>query len=156
MHLASPAGKKELAKLGFELKHIIVFDGSPQTFPTETGGYHFVTRKFKNEDMFVENNGYPGWYPELGTACQGPLPPNSKSKEAMMMARQAFADLGLEMQWYGQTWEFANQFWYQTNTYDRNGLDCTHSYQKGGNNGYACVNRWFFQAMVDDHYEHQP
>jgi len=156
MHLTSPTGKKELAERGFELKRIIVFDGSPQTFPTETGGYLTALNKFTEEYMLVENNGYPGWYPELGTACQGPLPPNSKSKEAMMMARQAFADLGLEMHWYGRTWEFANQFWYQTNTYGRTGLDCTHSHGKGGNNGYACVNRWFFQAMVDDHYEHQP
>ena len=151
MNVASEKGIRELTEAGFELKHLIVFDGLPQTFPTETGGYVYSLHGDHSEAEFLKKGGYPGWYEELGSQCRGPLPRSSKLKELNDVARLAFEELGLDMAWYGRIWEFANMFWWQTNRYDRNGLDCTHSYAQRG--GFYCMHRYFLVAMIDDYYD---
>ena len=151
LNVTSENGRMELREAGFELERLIVFDGLPQSFPTETGGYDAALRGSPTENEFLENGGYPGWYSELGSQCRGPLPRSSKLRTINEIARSSFEELGFDMAWYGRIWEFANQFWWQTNRYDRNGLDCTHSHAKHG--GYYCVHRYFLQAMIDDYYE---
>ena len=63
---------------------------------------------------FLDRGGYPGWRPELGSSCRGPIPPNSPLKGVVEDIRQIWKDQGLDMRWYGQTFEFSNLFWWQT------------------------------------------
>lgn len=158
VYMKSESGKRELADLGFELGNIFVFDGLPQYFPTETGAYLFDNLSRKSEEHFLRENGYAGWRPELGSTCRGPLPPNSPLKDVAKVIRQTWIDQGLDMRWYGSTWEFANMFWFQTYGWfdgDRHhggktGLDCTHS---AGPSGMHPMHKFFLQAMLDDYSE---
>ena len=147
--LRSEEGKLALAEMGYELGHIIAFDGIPQFNPSITGAYDWAQKSSFNEKQFIENKGYPGWIPDYGTQCRGPLPPTSKLKEVNDMSRQSFEDNGLDMKFYGRTWEFANSFWWQVNGWGIKGLDCTHS----GESGMSCVHKYFLMSMVDDHYD---
>lgn len=152
MNLTTPDSREELARLGFELKTMIVFDGLPQHFPTETGGYTEKIHEYTTEREFLEHGGYPGWRPELGSACRGPLPPSSMLKQVNHLARKAFVKYGLDMNFYGKTWEFANQFWFQEAMWKRAPmLDCVHSAKI--RTGLSCIHKYFVQAMVDGYYE---
>ncbi len=42
-----------------------------------------------------------------------PLPPNSTLKAINNLSPQAIEELGLDMTFYGRTWEFANHFCWQ-------------------------------------------
>ena len=109
--------RDELHRIGFALGTLMVFDGLPQTFPTETGGYVAEiagTGKGHSAQEFLDLGGYPGWRPELGSNCRGPLPPNSPLKGVVEDIRQIWQDQGLDMRWYGRTFEFSNLFWWQT------------------------------------------
>jgi hypothetical protein len=151
MDAASKQGRLELAKMGYELAHMIVYDGQPQYNPSETGAYDLEQKKIPSETAFLERNGYPGWKPEYGTKCRGPLPPTSRFTQVNDLGRQAFEDLGLDMRFYGRIWEFANQWWWQVQGWGGRGLDCTHS--AATSSGMSCVHKYFLMAMVDDHYE---
>lgn len=107
LHPMTVEGQQILFDLGYELERIIVFDGMPQSFPTETGSYDFGIPG--SQASFIEKNGYPGWKPEYGTVCRGPLPPNSKLTQVNSLSRDAFEELGFDMRFYGRTWEFGNQ-----------------------------------------------
>ena len=93
---------------------MLVFDGLPQYFPTETAAYRSELTQHQSEEIFLQQNGYDGWHTEFGSSCRGPLPPNSPLKDVAMNIRQVWMDQGFDMRWYGRTWEFANMFWFQT------------------------------------------
>ncbi len=156
MNLTTLAGRNELAQLGFDLKHVIAFDGLPQHFPTETGGYTEKIHEYTSETDFVQHQGYPGWRPELGSSCRGPLPRNSRLKQVNDLSRQAFIKYGLDRNWYGKTWEFHNQFWFQEVMWRNKKspmLDCVHTIRV--RTGLTCLHKYFVQAMVDGYYEAQ-
>jgi hypothetical protein len=113
MSLMSETGKAALAIQGFDLKYIIAFDGQPQSFPTETGSWTSFLGQYTSSQAFLNAGGYPGWRKELGSNCQGPLPPNSVLTGINQISRQSFLDHGLDKRWHGNTWEFANLFWWQ-------------------------------------------
>lgn len=153
-------GKKDLAKLGWNLERIIVFDGFPQFFPTPTSGYYEYgtgnTNANKGEESFIQHGGYPqkgehypAWIPEHGHACRGPVPLSSKLTNASRLSRDAFQDLGLDMNFYIRSWEFSNQFWWMAQGWTRGGgLDCTH-----GVGVFYDAHRYLLQAAIDDHYD---
>jgi len=149
MSAATQQGRQELAAMGYELSRLIVFDGLPQAFPTETGGDELAILRLNSEENFLNQSGYPGWKPEYGSACRGPLPPNSKLTYVNSLSAQTFAELGLDMRWYGRIWEFANQFWWGLKMWEGKGgkLDCTHS--SDGHYMYR-IHKYFLQAMADD------
>jgi hypothetical protein len=156
MNVTTASARQELAKLGFNLTHLIVFDGVPQFFPTESGGYlHELQRG--NEQAFLDAKGYPGWRPELGSSCRGPLPPNGKLRQVNELERQAFhRHESFNPKFYGKTWEFTNQFWWQTAKWWKKSkdfayFDCVHTRQS--RTGLSCVHKYFLQVMVDDHFE---
>ena len=150
MHAKSAQGRQELKEMGYQLEHIIVFDGMPQWNPSVTGAYDMAQKKSHSEHSFLENEGYPGWKPEYGSSCRGPLAPTSNLTATNKMARRKFEALGLDMKFYGRTWEFANQLWFHTNQWGGKGgmLDCTH-----GGGGMSCTHRYVLMAMIDDHFE---
>jgi hypothetical protein len=151
LNVTTPAARMQLAQLGFELKHMIVFDGTPQHFPTESGAYADV-RNQKSEQEFLQQQGYPGWRPEFGSTCRGPLHPNSTLKHINQMSREAFVKLQFDTdRWYGKTWEFSNQFWWEETMWKLNQLDCTHPLAPIG--GGVCAHKYFLQAMIDGYYE---
>jgi hypothetical protein len=124
-------GRRELAEIGYELAHIIAFDGIPQFFPTVTGAYDWALKSKPTEANFLELKGYPDWKPEYGSKCRGPLPPSSKLTSVNGISRTSFEDNGLDMRFYGRTWEFGNQFWWHVQrwkTGKKAGLDCLHSH----------------------------
>lgn len=149
--LRSEAGKLALAEMGYELGHIIAYDGIPQFNPSVTGAYSWVQKSRKSEEDFLANDGYPGWIPDYGSKCRGPLPPTNKLKKVNDLSRQSFEENGLDMNFYGRTWEFGNSFWWSTKGWTTNGkgLDCTHS----GYSGISCVHPYLLMTMVDDHYD---
>jgi hypothetical protein len=154
LNITTPAAQAELAELGFKLEHLVIFDGTPQHFPTETGAYADI-RYQTSEEQFLQAKGYPGWRPELGSTCRGPLPPNSTLKHINQMSRDSFANLGFDMdRWYGTTWEFSNQFWWEEAMWKHNQLDCTHPHAPIG--GAVCAHKYFLQAMIDGYYEEHP
>lgn len=153
MNITTPAARAELAELGFRLEHLVAYDGTPQHFPTDSGAYPDV-RYQKSEAEFLQANGYPGWKPEFGSTCRGPLPPNSPLRNINLMSRHAFATQGFDTtRWYGTTWEFSNQFWWQETMWRVAQLDCTHP--QGPVGGATCAHKYFLQAMVDGYYEEQ-
>lgn len=56
--------------------------------------------KYDSEAACIENGGYPGWKPEYGTQCRGPLPPTSNLTKVNNIARVAYEKNGLDMRWY--------------------------------------------------------
>jgi hypothetical protein len=114
MEFTSDIGRKVLATRGYSLQHFIVFDGLPQFFPTETSGFtkHIFSAQPESELKNIAFS-YPGWKPDYGTSCVGPLPQNSLLREINDMSRKSFQEQGHDMRWYGRTWEFANLFWWQ-------------------------------------------
>ncbi len=156
MNITSAAAKREMADMGYELQHVLAFDGLPQHFPSLTGGYPYVSVNAYSESEFLDRQGYPGWFPELGSKCRGPLTPNSKLKYVNSLGRQAFHKLGLDMRYYAKTWEFANQFWWNEKMWKDvrlPNLDCTHP--TAGRTGFTCVYKFLLQAIVDGYYEAQ-
>jgi hypothetical protein len=114
----SVRGKKKLAKRnGFDFRHLIVFDGIPQFYPTVTNGWTTNMYEVKTEmGSKPETFGYKGWKPEYGRSCVGPLPRNSRLREINLMSRTNFFRLAghnYMTRWYGRTWEFVNLFWFQ-------------------------------------------
>ena len=116
LQMQNTVNEKELNKVGYTLKRLIVFDGLPQTFPSETCAYPKSMHRFlpDTQEDFLAHGGYEGWKPEYGDTCQGPVPPNAKLSEVNRVVRKAFKDLGFDMRWYGKVWEFKNQFWWTT------------------------------------------
>ncbi len=156
MNLTTRAAQTELAAMGFELQHMIAFDGLPQHFPTETGGYTEKIHEYHSPQELLQNNGYPGWKPEYGAMCRGPLPLNSTLKAINNLSRQAFEELGLDMKFYGRIWEFANHFWWQEmmwRDYAFRILDCVHPWN--ARCGYTCIHKVFLQAMIDNYFEEE-
>jgi hypothetical protein len=152
MDLFSEPGQRQLAEMGYELGHVIAYDGLPQFNPTITGAFPWALKKSATLEAFYKNGGYPGWRPEYGTQCRGPLPPTSKLTVVNGMARRAFQDSGFDMNFYGRIWEFANLFWWQVKDWKgRGGLDCTHAFP--GATGLACIHKYFLMVMVDDYYD---
>lgn len=152
MNIYTPEGRKILSDAGWEPGHVIAFDGIPQFNPTQTGAFEWSMMTLANEEKFIANNGYEGWLKDYGTQCRGPLPPQSTLKKVNDLARQGYTDAGLDLKFYGRTWEFANQFWFVVKGWTpTKGLDCTHAKQFG--TGLSCVHKYFLQLMVDDHYE---
>jgi hypothetical protein len=155
MSIQTDHGRAALAELGWDLKHVIVFDGIPQFFPTVTSAY-FGRTGINSEDDFIAKGGYPqngaspAWAPEYGHACRGPVPPNSEMTKVSRLSRKAFEDLGLNLQFYVRNWEFSNHFWWQTLGWNGKGgqLDCTH-----GGGGYYCLHKYLLQATIDDFYD---
>lgn len=144
---------KKLRAKGLEF-NLIGFDGSPQFFPTESGAYTGMLHKFANEDEFLAQGGYEGWTPALGSRCRGFLPPTSNLTQFNQLGRDFYEQNGLDMRWYGRTWEFINMVWFSvkgTMGWGPKGLDCTH----GGGSGAAVSNihKFFLMAMVDDHFD---
>jgi hypothetical protein len=50
-----------------------------------------------------------------------------------------------------RTWEFVNLFWFQMKGWSPKGLDCTHT--GPSHEGISCLRRYFFMAMLDDHFD---
>ena len=124
LDLQNKQNTQQLHQAGYNLKRLIVFDGLPQTFPSNTSAYPQSLHRlhWETEEAFQSGHGYEGWKPDYGTTCQGPVAPNAKLSEVNRVARQAFKDQGFDMRWYGKTWEFANQFWWK-----QNGCTCSSS-----------------------------
>ena len=111
MNIQSTNGKNVLKTRGYNFQHIFVFDGLPQFFPTNTSGYD---KGIGTSNTFQSNFTYIGHdIKEFGNSCRGPLPNNSILKDINIMSRNRFIDLGLNIKWYGRTWEFTNMFWWQ-------------------------------------------
>lgn len=153
LNIAADKAKDELTKMGFQISHIMTWDGSPQRFPTATGGYD--TSWFMNIGEGEDLNR------ALESKCRGPLPPNSILKGINQWAQHSFERNGLDMQFYGKTWEFSNQFWWQERMarWDDEGddegkhLDCTHGVSQ--DTGLTMVHKNFLQAMVDGYFDMQ-
>ena len=172
MHVQTKEGREQLARLGYQLQHMFVFDGLPQFFPTETGGYVSGMNNFTNplnvsEATFLHHGGYTGWRPELGSACRGPLPPHVPLKKVAVLIRRLWLRQGFrKREWYGPIWEFANMFWWQSAGWvlkhqsNETNLDCTHAF-KGDTplafhgKGLYGMHKYFWQAMIDDYFEMQ-
>jgi hypothetical protein len=151
MNIYSPEGRRILSEAGWEPGHVIAFDGIPQFNPSQTGAFDWSLKTVMNEDKFIANKGYEGWMEDYGTKCRGPLPPQSTLKKVNELAREGYQNAGLDPNFYGRTWEFANQFWFAVKGWTKDkGLDCTHAKQKG--TGLSCVHKYFLQLMIDDHY----
>jgi hypothetical protein len=152
--LYSETGKRELAEMGYEVGHLIAYDGIPQHNPSVTGGFPWDLKQSVTNTMekFENKSGYPGWIPDYGKQCRGPLPPSSKLTYVNSLSKQGFEDNAFDMNFYGRTWEFANSWWFQTAGWKnaRIGLDCTHT---GASSGMSCVHKYFLMAMVDDHFD---
>lgn len=137
-------GRAALKELGWNLERFIVFDGYPQFFPTNTSGYiPGVFGKAEHEKSIKGGH--------HGKRCRGPVPLNSKLTQANKLSRDSFRELGLDMSFYVQSWEFSNQFWWMTvgmGMTDRN-LDCTHGFQQQ----YYDPHIYLLQAAIDDYYE---
>ncbi len=155
----SPIARQGWADMGLEiapLAPLIVFDGLPQFFPTESGGYLPQIQR-GNEQEFLKANGYPGWRPELGSSCRGPLPHNSPLRQVNDLERRAFLrHVNFQPQFYGKTFDFSNQFWWQTakwwkKTGNYSYFDCVHT--RKTKTGLSCVHKYVLQTMIDDHYE---
>jgi hypothetical protein len=111
MDLKSAEGQLQLAKQGYRLNGIIVFDGLPQFYPTRTSGWSPTMAYLKQIDGIIK---YPGnWTPEYGTNCVGPLPRHSVLRGVNDLSRRSFEQLHFDDRWYGRTWEFVNLFWWQ-------------------------------------------
>jgi hypothetical protein len=117
------------------------------------------------EAEFIQNGGDPLF---LGSRCRGPLQPSSNLTKLNAVGREAYAQSGLDMRWYGRTWEFLNLFWFQvegtrgwgSRRHTWGNLDCTHSggpYSAHGSKldytGMSCMHKYFLMAMVDDHFD---
>lgn len=151
MDVTSDQSRQELTEMGYELGHIIAYDGLPQFNPTVTGGYDWgIKGSGTSEEAFLQNQGYPGWIPQYGSKCRGPLPPTSNLTAINRLSREAFEEFGLDMKLYGRTWEFANQFWFNVRNWGDRGIDCTHTPM---GSSMSCVHRYFLMTMVDDHFE---
>jgi hypothetical protein len=156
MSIQTDEGRKALAELGWDLKHIIVFDGLPQFFPTSTSAYFGPQNSVNNETEFVLNGGYPAsgnipaWSPGYGHNCRGPVPTMSEMTKLHRMSRESFESLGLDMRFYIRNWEFSNQFWWMTAGWNgKNGqLDCTH-----GHGAFYCFHKYLLQATIDDYFD---
>jgi hypothetical protein len=156
MAVQTKEGRATLAELGWDLKHLIVFDGRPQFNPSSTSGFTGYNENIKTEEDFIAQGGYPAegnipaWSPEYGHSCRGPVPTNGIMRNASRVARKAFEELGLDMRFYIRNWEFTNQFWWSVAMWHgKNGqLDCTH-----GAGGLALMHRYLLQATMDDYYE---
>ena len=146
----SEIGRKELAEMGYDLQRIIAYDGIPQFNPTLTGAHDLDIKLSHSEEQFLEKEGYPGWKPEYGSKCRGPLVPTSKLTEVNQLSYKSFEEKGLDMRFYGRIWEFSNIFWFDTQGWSTKGLDCTHSPH---GSGMSCVHKFFLMAMVDDEYD---
>ncbi len=150
MNITTPAAQSDLATIGFQLTHLVAFDGFPQHFPTETSAY--VATQHASEQAFLAGQGYEGWHPTMGSTCRGPLPHNNILTRINNHERRNFVNMGFDMRWYGQTWEFTNQFWWEEVMWaGGDALDCTHprSPEAAG----PRVLKYFIQAMADDAYE---
>ncbi|GAX27840.1 hypothetical protein FisN_13Hh053 [Fistulifera solaris] len=151
MNIYSPEGRTILSEAGWEPGHVIAFDGIPQFNPSKTGAFDWSLKTIMNEEKFIANNGYEGWMEDYGTKCRGPLPPQSALKKVNELAREGYQNAGLDPNFYGRIWEFANQFWFAVKGWTKDkGLDCTHAKQYG--TGLSCVHKYFLQLMIDDHY----
>ncbi|GAX12594.1 hypothetical protein FisN_13Lh053 [Fistulifera solaris] len=151
MNIYSPEGRKILSEAGWEPGHVIAFDGIPQFNPSKTGAFDWSLKTIRKEEKFIANKGYDGWMEDYGTKCRGPLPPQSALKKVNELAREGYQNAGLDPNFYGRTWEFANQFWFAVKGWTKDkGLDCTHAKQNG--TGLSCVHKYFLQLMIDDHY----
>lgn len=121
------------------------------------------------QDYAAQRPGSSSLYqPQFGADCRGPLPTNALLKRANDVARQAFADAASfstknttnafdYRAFYGDTWEFANLFWFHTQRWvpgrDGKWLDCTH-HKRWDAEAYG-VHRFFLQAMIDAHYDEE-
>ena len=133
---------------------LIAFDGSPQFFPTESGGYTGKIHPFKTEEEFLKQGGYEGWTPDMGSRCRGFLPPTGNLTKFNDLGRKFYEQNGLDMQWYGRTWEFINMVWFSvkgTNGWGNKGLDCTHGH--GAGSAVSNMHKFFLMAMIDDHFD---
>jgi hypothetical protein len=150
INLASESSKAKLAKVGWEIDKVILFDGPPQHFPSESGGW---TQNIKNcRDELCGNDSH-AWNVEVNGKlnCKGPIPRGSALKQMIDHSRYAAIEEGFDMRWYGRTWEFSNLFWWQHVGWQGiRGLDCTHS---PGATGINCMYKYFLQAMIDDFYD---
>jgi len=146
----SQSSKAALAEAGFELKHVVVFDGLTQHFPTETGAF---TPELKTCFAGEACDDLPGWNMEQHgpVNCAGPIPKTSLYRKFLEAERIQYMEHGFDMRWYGMSWEFTNLFWWQHKAWDskRGLLDCTHNVQRGGG---VSMYRYFVQAMIDDYY----
>ena len=147
MEVNSPATRAALADIGFRLNKFVVFDGIAQHFPTITGAYTPEIQKCKEDAKTCDS--YPEWnFEEHGPLqCTGPVPGSSLFRKFLELERSEFMKNGLDMRWYGMSWEFTNLFWWQHRAWGRTGLDCTHdaAYAGGG-----MMYMYFLQAMIDD------
>ena len=145
MEAESPATRGALSNLGFHLNHLIVFDGLTQHFPTVTGAYTPEILSCLAGEQTCDS--LPEWkIEEQGPLnCVGPVPNSSLFRKALELERSQFMKNGLDMRWYGMSWEFTNLFWWQHRAWNGVGpLDCTH-HVKGG--GGAMMYKYFLQAM---------
>ncbi len=146
----SPATKAALADKGFELNHVIVFDGITQHFPTVTGAYTPEVHSCRKGEQTCD--GLPDWKIEDHGPlnCVGPVPRSSLFRKMIQVERSQFMKNGLDMRWYGMSWEFTNLFWWQHRAWESRvgSLDCTH-YQNAG--GGVSMYKYFLQAMIDDY-----
>jgi len=147
MEVNSPATRAALANIGFRLNHFVVFDGITQHFPTITGAYTPEIHECHEGAQTCDS--YPEWkIEEHGPLrCTGPVPSSSLFRKFLELERIEFMKNGLDMRWYGMSWEFTNLFWWQHRAWGRTGLDCTH-HAKGAGGGM--MYKYFLQAMIDD------
>lgn len=158
MNITTPEGRLELQEAGFELRHLIVFDGLPQHFPTSTGAFMEHIATTRNESSFLDH-AYPDWRPDYGSNCRGPIPRNSRlTQDVHMKARKlwqtALAEGWNQRRWYAPIWEFANQFWWQEIMWSTSAnprLDCLHAFKQ--KTGLTCLHKYFLQALIDGYYE---
>jgi len=129
---------------GVKISRLIAFDGSPQFFPSVSGGHMCTIRSFSSEKAFLEAGGYEGWKPEYGSTCRGFLPPTSELSQFAKLARVQYENNGLDMLYYGRVWEFINLVWFGMKGWTNKGLDCTH-----GGGGVSQMHKYFLMAMVD-------
>ena len=147
----SEESKAVLSKVNFELDRLIVFDGLPQHNPTETGAFDFAQKKCKKADYPVcEQLSYFHLDEHGPLDCRGPIPKNTPYRNFIDLDRATFEKAGLDMKWYGRTWEFGNLFWWSHRSWEgKAGLDCTH-WMKGSPG--VCIYKYFLQAMIDEYY----
>ena len=70
MTVQSKEGRDVLKSYGWNLKHLLVFDGHPQYFPTDSGAYYGLAKK--DEIEFLADHGYPirGTLPKTSLVTQ--------------------------------------------------------------------------------------
>lgn len=127
---------------GLQLNPLVIFDGIASHFPNRNWSLH--TKNCKVHEIRRRH-----LWRASGTLW--PVPRSRLLPHAIAWLhklletwRTELREMGFDMRWYGNTWEFTMFWWQNVEWASTRGLDCTH----GG--GRDWMWKYFLQATIDD------